>query len=70
MEKTNSRRIDTTLGDLIAAASEVAFAFTDNDKDAYKLAQLALMEMIKKSTHPVDFTGEFDSLTSPSQLIH
>jgi hypothetical protein len=24
---------------LIAAASEVAFACTDNDKDAYKLAQ-------------------------------
>jgi hypothetical protein len=70
MEKTSSRRIDTTLGDLIAAASEVAFACTDNDKDAYKLAQLALMEMIKKSAHPIDLTEELENLSSPSQLIH
>ena len=70
MEKSNSRRIETTLGELIAAASEVAFACTDNDKDAYKLAQLALMEMIKKTAHPVDLAEEFDSLSSPSQLIH
>lgn len=70
MEKTNSRRIDTTLGDLIAAASEVAFAYTDNDKDAYKLAQLALMEMIRNTTHPIDLTEEFENLSSPSQLIH
>lgn len=70
MEKTNNPRIDTTLGDLIAAASEVAFACTDNDKDAYKLAQLALMELIKKRAHPVDLTEEFESFSSPSQLIH
>ena len=70
MDKSNSRRIETTLGDLIAAASEVAFAYTDNDKDAYKLAQLALMEMIKKTAHPVDLAEELDSLSSPSQLIH
>jgi len=70
MEKTNSRRIDTTLGDLIAAASEVAFEFSDNDKEAYNLAQLALMEIIKKTAHPIDLTEEFESVSSPSQLIH
>jgi hypothetical protein len=70
MDKSNNRRIETTLGDLIAAASEVAFAYTDNDEDAYKLAQLALMEMIKKTAHPVDLVEEFESLSSPSQLIH
>ena len=40
--KTQNRRIDTTLGELIAAASEVAFEYSDNDKDAYNLAQFAL----------------------------
>ena len=42
MEKSPSRRIETTLGDLIAAASEVAFEYSDNDKEAYNLAQLAV----------------------------
>jgi hypothetical protein len=70
MEKSNSQKIDTTLGDLIAAASEVAFEFSDNDKEAYNLAQLALMEIIKKTAHPIDLTREFESLSSPSQLVH
>jgi hypothetical protein len=70
MDKTNNRRIDTTLGDLIAAASEVAFEYSDNDKDAYNLAQIALIEMIKKTAHPIDFTEELEALPDPSQLIH
>lgn len=70
MEKPNSRRIDTTLGDLIAAASEVAFEYSDNDKDAYNLAQLALMEIIKKSTQPLDLDKELETLSPLSQLIH
>ena len=70
MEKSNNRKIDTTLGDLIAAASEVAFEFSNNDKEAYNLAQLALMEIIKKTTHSIDLTEEFETLSSPSQLIH
>ena len=70
MEKPNSRRIDTTLGDLIAAASEVAFEYSDNDKDAYNLAQLALMEMIKKTTHLIDLDKELENLAPLSQLLH
>ena len=70
MEKTNNRKLDTTLGDLIAAASEVAFEFSDNDKEAYNLAQLALMEIIKKTAHSIDLTEEFETLASPSQVIH
>ena len=70
MEKTNSYRLETTLGDLIAAASEVAFEYSENDKEAYSLAQLALVEMLRKTTHRVDLNKEFESLPSPSQLIH
>ena len=71
MEKPNSRRIDTTLGELIAAASEVAFEYSNNDKDAYNLAQLALMEMIKRSSQPLYLDKELENLAPPlSQLIH
>jgi hypothetical protein len=70
MEKTNNYRLETTLGDLIAAASEVAFEYSENDKDAYSLAQLALIEMLRKTTHRVDLDKEFENFPSPSQLIH
>ena len=70
MEENDSIRLETTLGDLIAAASEVAFEYSDNDKDAYLLAQLALVEMLKKTTHRVDLNKELEKLSSPSQLVH
>ena len=70
MEKNNSFRLETTLGDLIAAASEVAFEYSENDKDAYSLAQLALVEMLRKTTHRIDLNKEFENFTSTSQRIH
>jgi len=70
MEKPTSRRIETTLGDLIAAASEVAFEYSENDRDAYTLAQFALVEMLKKTSHPIDLNKDFAELSSPSPLIH
>jgi hypothetical protein len=69
MEKPN-RKLDAPLGELIAAAGLVAFECSDNDKDAYVLAQLALIEMIKKTSHAFDIESEFDTAFSPSQLIH
>jgi hypothetical protein len=56
----NSKRIDTTLGDLIAAASEVAFEYSDNDRDAYRMARLALIELIKNRSHVGDFDRDLD----------
>jgi hypothetical protein len=64
------RNIETTLGDLIAAASEVAFEYSNNDVEAYHLARLALVEILKKSSQSVDLDKEFESLDSASQLIH
>jgi hypothetical protein len=64
------RNVETTLGDLIAAASEVAFEYSNNDVEAYSLAQLALVEILKKTSHPLDLDKEFESLDSPSQLVH
>ncbi len=61
--------IETTLGDLIAAASEVAFEYSNNDVEAYNIAQLALVEILKKTSNPLDLNKEFENL-SPSQLVH
>ncbi len=68
MEKTN--RLETTLGDLIAAASEVAFEYSDNEQDAYLLAQIALIEMLRKTSPKLDLNQRFDMLASPSQRVH
>lgn len=70
MEKANTRKLDSTLGDLIAAAGEVAFEYSDNDREAYNLARFALIEIIKKSAHPIDLNDDFENLASPSQRLH
>lgn len=70
MDKSNSRRLDASLGALIAAAGEVAFEFSDNDQEAYKLAQVALIEIIKKTNQPADLDQEFAELAPFSQLLH
>ncbi|MGB7946915.1 MAG: hypothetical protein WCH75_04450 [Candidatus Binatia bacterium] len=69
MKSQHANRIDTTLGELIAAASEVAFEYSENDKDAYRLARLALIEMLKKATRPIDVQDEFlDTVTRKTYL--
>jgi hypothetical protein len=70
MEKTSSYRLETTLSDLIAAAGEVAFEYSENDKDAFTLAQFALVELLRKTTQRVGLDKEFENIASPSQLIH
>jgi hypothetical protein len=42
----NGNRIDTTLGDLIAAISDVAFEYSADAKEAYRLTRLVLMEIL------------------------
>jgi hypothetical protein len=63
-------RIETTLGDLIAAASEVAFEYSNSDVEAYNLAQMALVEILKKTSEPLDLDKEFENLSSSSGLVH
>ena len=70
MEKPNNSKLETTLGNLIAAAGEVAFEYSNNDREAYNLAQLALIEILRKTAHPSELNGDFADMSSPSQLIH
>jgi hypothetical protein len=70
MDKFNGWASDTTLEDLLAAAGEVAFEYSNNDKDGYALAQLALIEILKKTAHTTDLNRDLENMSSPSQLIH
>ena len=47
--KTNrsDNRINTTLGELIATVSEIAFEYSTDEKDAYDLARLVLVDLLK-----------------------
>jgi hypothetical protein len=60
MERPATKIVNTTLGELIAAASEVAFEYSDNDKDAYRMARLALIEILKNSPNPMILDEDFD----------
>ena len=43
----SENRIDTTLGELIAAVSECAFEYSTDTREAYDLARLVLVELLK-----------------------
>jgi hypothetical protein len=70
MKKPHPRKLDTTLSELIAAAGEVAFEHSDNDREAYNLARFALIEIIKNSAHVFNLDKDFEAATSPSQHLH
>jgi len=68
---SNCKKIDTTLGDLIAAASEVAFEYSNSDRQAYRLARLALIEILKIASHHIEIDmDEFDEPAPPKHLLN
>ena len=48
--KHKGNRIDTTLGDLIATISDVAFEYCADTKEAYHLARLVLAKILKNAS--------------------
>ena len=70
MEKYSTRRINTTLGELIAAASEVAFEYSDNDNEAYRLARLALVEILRRASRSLDLDEESLSGITRKTYLH
>jgi hypothetical protein len=63
----NGNRIDTTLGDLIATISDVAFENSDDAQEAYELARLVLVEILKDTS----LRGEIVNRTFPtSKYLH
>jgi hypothetical protein len=49
------KKTTATLSELIHAASEVAFACSENEYEAYHLTQQALIEFIRNLPKDVDF---------------
>jgi hypothetical protein len=70
MERPATKILNTTLGELIAAASEVAFEYSDNDKDAYRMARLALIEILKKSPNTTVLDEDFDLEPCANKRYH
>ena len=70
MKNPQPEKLETTLGELIAAASEVAFEYSNNDVEAYQLARLALVEILRQTSYPLDLNKEFENTGSFSDLIH
>jgi hypothetical protein len=63
----NGNRIDTTLGELIATISDVAFENADDAKEAYELARLVLVKILKGAS----FRGEIlDRHFSTSKFLY
>ena len=63
----NDHRIDTTLGDLIATFSDVAFEYSDDRKEAYDLTCLVLVEILRGAS----LRGEIvDRRFSTSKYLH
>ena len=52
----NDHRIDTTLGELIATISDVAFEYSDDTKEAYHLSRLVLVQILKRASQTVSYT--------------
>lgn len=46
----NNNRINTTLGELVATISEVAYEYSHDTKEAYNLARLVLVHILKKAS--------------------
>lgn len=66
--KIAPRRIRVVLSDLLAAAGEVAFECSNNDKEAFDLARVALIEILKNAFVTSDTS--FEEIPSPSQWVH
>ncbi len=52
----NENRIETTLGELIETVSEVAFEYCDDAQEAYALARLVLVEILRNAASGNDFS--------------
>jgi hypothetical protein len=66
----NRPRIDTTLGELIEAASEVAFEYSKDPNEAYVLTSLVLVEMLKRRFSPAmeDFSDDKERKAGKNHL--
>lgn len=65
-----AENVNTTLGDLIEAVSEVAFEYSDNPREAYLLARIALVEILKNASHPTEVDVGFGHERAKKFYVH
>ena len=61
----NGNRIDTTLGELIATISDIAFEKSSDAKEAYELARMVLVEILKDASPARKIT-----IHDPTKYLH
>ncbi|MBM4260271.1 MAG: hypothetical protein FJ145_02405 [Deltaproteobacteria bacterium] len=66
----NPKGLGSSLGEMIATAGEVAFAYSDNDKDGHRLARLALIELIRNRAQAIQFDKDLDFPTDTKATVH
>ena len=64
------QNLNTTLGDLIEAVSEVAFEYSENPREAYMLARLALVEILRNASHPTEAGADFGNESPRKFYVH
>ena len=68
--EADNKRFDKTLVELLAAASEFAFEWSNSDKEAYQMARLAMVEILKSASQPIEFDEELEPLVIKNVQSH
>lgn len=70
MQDHHEKKLTPTLGELIAAAGELAFEYSNSDREAYRLARTALVEILKNGLHPKELAQLVDGSAEHSRYLH
>ena len=63
-------KIAVSFRELIAAAGEVAFEYAESDKDARRLARMALIEFLRTRSYSENLDRDFSAPTTGVQSVH
>lgn len=70
MHNPPGKKINPSLGELIAAAGELAFEYSTSDREAYRLARVALIEILKSGLYPNELPQLLDGSGENSRYLH
>jgi hypothetical protein len=70
MKDQPGKKISPTLGEIIAAAGELAFEYSNNDREGYRLARTVLIEILKNGLHPKELAQVVDGSVEHNRYLH
>jgi len=68
--ETDKKKTDKTLSELLAAASEFAYECSNSDKEAYQIARIAMVEILRQTSQSLDFYEEFGPTATKKHQFH